>query len=131
MKKKLLFVVAIMAARVCLLAIGVSAEEKNPDYNADYVKNCQRGAEAREYTRERLNQMGFETTDSKANFIFAKSPDIGGEQLYLELKSRGILVRHFSTPSICEYNRITVGTREQMDVLLTEISNILSERISK
>ena len=43
MKKKLLFVIAIMAALVCLLAICVSAEEKNPEYSAEYVNTMTSG----------------------------------------------------------------------------------------
>ena len=103
---------------------GVAAITDN-DY---YVSNCRIIEENREYTQTKLRELGFETTDSKANFIFAKSGRIGGEELYLKLKERGVLVRHFSTPAICEYNRITVGTRQQMDVLLSEIKNILSEK---
>ena len=103
---------------------GVAAIADN-DY---YVSNCRIIEENREYTQAELRALGFETTDSKANFIFAKSDRIGGEELYLKLKERGVLVRHFSTPAICEYNRITVGTRQQMDVLLSEIKNILSEK---
>ena len=71
--------------------------------------------------------MGFECTPSKANFIFAKSEAIDGEELYLRLKERGILVRHFSTEKIRQYNRITVGSETEMDALIKEISLILKE----
>ncbi len=90
-----------------------------------YMDNCKIIEQNREYTTARLAAMGFECTDSKANFIFAKSDKIGGERLYRELKARGVLVRHFTAADICEYNRITVGTREQMDILLDKISEIL------
>ena len=93
-----------------------------------YMNNCSVIAETREYTQERLRALGFVCTDSKANFIFAKSQEIGGKELYLALKQRGILVRHFDSPAICEYNRITVGTREQMDCLLQEIALILKTK---
>ena len=92
-----------------------------------YMDNCKAIVKTREYAVERLKEMGFEATASKANFIFAKSSRISGESLYLKLKERGILVRHFSTPSICEYNRITVGTKAQMDAMLAEIVLILKE----
>ena len=96
--------------------------------NKYYMDNCKKIIETREYTQKKLVNMGFEVTDSKSNFIFAKSADIGGKELYLALKERGILIRHFDSPVICEYNRITVGTKEQMDRLLDEISKILQER---
>ena len=79
----------------------------------------------REYTKEKLSELGFTMTDSSANFIFAKHEKVGGAELYEKLKQRGILVRHFSGKRICEYNRITVGTREQMDTLILEISKIV------
>ena len=90
-------------------------------------KNCRTIIENRAYTAETLKKMGFSLTDSSSNFLFARHPEIGGEQLYKKLRERGVLVRHFSKPSICEYNRITIGTREQMDILLTNIDKILKE----
>ena len=47
----------------------------------------------------------------------------------MELKKRGILVRHFSSDKICEYNRITIGTREQMEALICAIGEIMEECI--
>lgn len=96
--------------------------------NGYYMNNCERIAQTREYASAELNKMGFYTTPSKANFIFAKSDEIGGKELYLKLKSRGILVRHFSAEKIKDFNRITVGTREQMNALLSAISDILKEK---
>lgn len=45
----------------------------------------------------------------------------------LKLKKRGILIRHFDTEKICDYNRITVGTMQQMKILIKEITEILKE----
>ena len=96
--------------------------------NSYYMDNCKEIIKTREYTTEKLRAMGFYCTDSKANFIFAKSEEIGGEELYLALKSRGILVRHFTKEKIKDFNRITVGTREQMDALLAATAEILKEK---
>lgn len=101
------------------------AGEAALDDNAYYMKNCQTVADVRDETQARLRSLGFRCTDSKTNFIFAKSDEIGGKELYLALKNRGILVRHFDNPAICDYNRITVGTKEQMESLLREIESIL------
>ena len=94
----------------------------------DYTrKNCEIIIKNREETSLKLKEMGFLITDSKTNFIFAKHLKVSGEKIYLKLKEKGILVRHFTKPEICEYNRITVGTKEQMDALLKAISEILEE----
>ena len=66
-------------------------------------------------------------TDSKANFIFAKHASLDGGELYARLRERGILVRHFTKDKIAQYNRITVGSMEQMEDLISAISDILEE----
>ena len=104
------------------------AGEKAIEDNDYYMENCQRVVATREETVRRLRELDFNLTDSKANFIFAKHPRIGGGELYQSLKERGILVRHFSNEKICDYNRITVGTPEEMDALIKEISSILEEK---
>lgn len=103
------------------LGLGALADE---DYTR---KNCAAIAKTRAYTTAALRALGFSAADSAANFVFAKSDRIGGEALYLALKARGILVRHFDRPEIADYNRITIGTREEMDLLLAAIENILEE----
>ena len=96
--------------------------------NQYYMDNCERIVKTREHTQSELKRLGFYVTDSKANFIFAKSDKISGEELYLKLKSKGILVRHFKTEKIKDFNRITVGTPEQMNALLAAITEILEEK---
>ena len=105
------------------MAAGTAALREN-DY---YMKNCKKIVETRENTKKALEALGFFVTDSKANFLFAKSDKIDGETLYLELKKRGVLVRHFSAEAIKDYNRITVGTPEQMGILIERVKEILSE----
>lgn len=102
-------------------AAGIAAIEDN-DY---YMNNCRTIAENREYTKAELSKLGFETLNSKSNFIFTRTDKIGGEELYLTLKKMGILVRHFTKPIISDYVRITIGTKEQMDALLTATKEIL------
>ncbi len=89
--------------------------------------NCLTISENRKNATKKLNEMGFITTDSKSNFIFAKHPDVDGKVIYEKLKQKGILVRHFSKPRISEYVRITVGTAEQMSALIFALQKILEE----
>ena len=95
--------------------------------NDYYMNNCKTIIDNREWTVAKLQKLGFEVLASKANFVFAKNDKIDGEKLYLELKNRGILVRHFTKPAICQYNRITIGTLEQMQKLIETITLILEE----
>ncbi len=92
----------------------------------DYTqKNCQTVCENRAFAVSELKKLGFEMTDSRANFIFARHPAADGGELYRKLKEMGILVRHFDKPRIKDYNRITVGTREEMQALLDALRQIL------
>ena len=109
--------------RLSLLAGAAAMDEK--DY---YMQNCRKIQENRAYATEALQALGFTVLPSCANFIFAKSPDVDGETLYLELKARGILVRHFTTASIRDYNRITIGTLEEMQALVATVKSILDAR---
>lgn len=89
--------------------------------------NCEKIAENRVYLTAELERLGFIHTVSSANFVFVKHPDCDGGALYKKLKERGVLIRHFTKERIKEYNRITIGTREQLDVLLKNIREILEE----
>jgi len=83
---------------------------------------------AREYTSVQLKEMGFILTESKANFLFGRHPDINGFELYKNLKDRGILIRQWNKPRISDYVRITIGTKDQMNSLIAAIGEILKER---
>ena len=95
--------------------------------NDYYINNCNTIINNREWTVCELQKLGFTVLPSKANFVFAKCDKIDGEKLYLELKNRGILIRHFNKDLICQYNRITIGTIEQMQKLIETIALILEE----
>lgn len=94
-------------------------------------ENCLIIAQNRKYLSDELKKRGFSLTDSTANFVFARFESIEGKQLYLELKERGVLVRHFDKPRIKDYNRITVGTEEQINVLLKAIDDIIGGKNEK
>jgi histidinol-phosphate aminotransferase len=79
--------------------------------------------------RERLNRglvgLGFDVLPSAANFVFARHPAHEGAALAAALRQRAVIVRHFPAPRISDYLRITVGTEEQIDRLLSALSEIL------
>jgi histidinol-phosphate aminotransferase len=90
-----------------------------------YYRETHRKIKAtRGYTESKLRELGFTMTESSANFLFAKHPDISGHKMYAALKEKGILVRHFNKPRISDYLRITIGTKEQMDAMLAAMAEI-------
>ena len=93
-----------------------------------FKEKCKEIEKTREFTKAELEKMGFSVTDSKANFLFAKSDKKSGEEIYLKLKNKGILVRHFGKDAIKDYNRITIGTKEQMESLIAALKEIFEER---
>ncbi len=96
--------------------------------DAEYFENnCRTIIANREWTVGELKKLGFTTTDSKANFIFAKCEHIDGKELYLKLKERGILVRHFDKEPIKDYNRITIGSMEEMQAYIDTVKTILEK----
>ena len=104
------------------LGLGVLLDEETTR------KNCRTIMENRAWTVAELESLGFTVLPSSANFIFARSGRIDGGELYAKLKARNILIRHFDKPEISAWNRITIGTREQMDILLRNIREILEEK---
>ena len=94
---------------------------ENPAYYADCARKV---VEERDKFYNFLKSRGFYVLESKTNFLFAKHPSIGGEELYKRIKEQGILIRHFATPGIDDFVRITVGTPEQMEELKTAIERI-------
>lgn len=96
--------------------------------NKDYYDNINKKVIAtREFTAESLEKLGFSVLPSKTNFIFAKSDEISGEMYYNKLRERGILVRHFDSPRICEWNRITIGSDIEMRKFIETTQEILEE----
>ncbi len=94
----------------------------------EYIKaNCEKIKENRQYLVKELSDLGFTMTDSCANFIFAKHKSIGGKDVYLKLKEKGVLVRHFDKSRLKDYTRITIGSKEQLDVLIAKLKEILKE----
>ena len=94
---------------------------------AYFEENCKKIIAVREKTAAALRGLGFTMTDSSSNFLLASCPDMGGQALYLALKEKGVLVRHFETPLLKDYNRITIGSDEQMDAFLQILAEILEE----
>ncbi len=88
-------------------------------------KNCAEICRVRGWFSGELRALGFDGLDSHTNFVLARTDKIGGKELYEALKARGILIRHFNQERIKDYNRISIGTEEQMKLLLENIKEVL------
>ena len=105
------------------LAAGVGALE-----DEDYTRaNCDTVVQNRTFTAVEMEKLGFEVIPSSANFLFVKHPRVGGADFYRSLREKGVLVRHFAITRLQDYNRVTVGSREQMEALLGATREILEE----
>jgi histidinol-phosphate aminotransferase len=71
-----------------------------------------------------LGKLGWIVLPSKANFVFARKEGVPGKKIYMKLKERGILVRHFDAEKVRDYVRITIGTREDMQRLLGQMESL-------
>lgn len=87
--------------------------------------HCEKVIATRERTIAALEQLGLQVLPSKANFVFARHERAA--ELFAGLKARGVLVRYFAKPRIDSFLRISIGTEEEMGVLLRELKSLLNE----
>ena len=92
-----------------------------------FRETCRQVIETREWAAQELVRRGFVVTDSRANFLFARTPKMLSRVLFRELRQRAVLVRYFDEPRTEHWLRITVGTKEQMEILLQRLDKILKE----
>lgn len=102
---------------------------QDPDYFEDC---CQKIMDNRTYTMQELKKLGFTMTKSMTNFVFAKPPEgLSAADYQAALREHRILIRYFSAPRVCDYVRITIGTREDMEALIAATAEILKERTAQ
>jgi len=90
-----------------------------------FEQNRDRIVASRQHLAEALLGLGFEVLPSAANFVFARHPGRSGATLAADLRSRGIIVRHFARDRIADFLRITVGTDADNARLLEALRALL------
>ena len=90
-----------------------------------FTKTRQAIVNSRSELTRALEGFGFESIPSAANFVFVRHPRHSGEKLMRALRKRNIIVRHFRTKRIDQFLRITIGTPEQIDQLLSALKEII------
>jgi histidinol-phosphate aminotransferase len=106
------------------IVAGVASLEDNEYFEAMLDKIIG----TRERIKTELSILGFEFTDSKANFIFATHKSVPAKEIFEALKKEEIYVRYFASKRIDNYLRISVGTDEEMDQLIKALKRILADK---
>jgi len=103
--------------------VGAAAAINDRDY---FEECCKKIIATREWATKELESLGFKVVPSAANFFFV-SPNgkYRAQDLYLDLKEKGVLVRFWNKPKISDWVRITIGTDEEMKTLIAKIKELL------
>ncbi len=105
-----------------LAMAGATASFKDDEY---FTKSLKKVIKSRSYLSEKLQSLGFEVLPSKTNFLFVKHSNYNATDISAQLRRSGILVRHFNSPRINQFLRITIGTQEQCEFLYEKLQGIL------
>lgn len=100
--------------------VGIAALEDTAHFQA-----CRESVIAtRQRTQTRLESLGFTVLPSQANFLLVEHPAYDGGQLFVGLRERGILVRHFNKAGLQNFLRISIGTDDEMDSLIEALETL-------
>lgn len=105
-----------------LSMVAGAAALRDPRWMESNVRRIRRSRDA---LSRRLGELGFEVPPSQANFVLARRPGEDLGPLYEGLKRRGVLVRHFPTQDLHDALRITVGTDDEIAVLLKVLGQLV------
>ena len=105
------------------IAMGVACVEDDM-YFKDIVGKV---IATRERVKKELKELGFSFPDSMSNFIFATHESVPAAELFEACKRENIFVRYFKKPRIDNYLRISIGTDEEMDELLSVLKKYINK----
>ena len=105
------------------IAAGVAAVEDHA-----YFAECLGRIKAtRSWTEKELRELGFSFNRSQSNFLFVNHESVPARELFAALREANIIVRYFDKPRIDNYLRITIGTDEEMDTLISFLRDYLKK----
>ena len=109
--------------------LGLVAAEAALDDYAWMEANVARVRSTRESLMQGLRNLGFRVLPSEANFVLARSRGQDLRSLQQQLKEKRVLVRYFDTPELRDALRITVGTKDQIESLLSVLGELSTEHL--
>ncbi len=89
-------------------------------------ENCGRIVATRQRLAASLEQLGFSIPPSQANFLWCTHDGQPVKPIYEKLKSQRVLVRYMNYPGWGDGLRVSVGSDDQIDVLLSLIRRAMS-----
>lgn len=101
---------------------GAVASFKDQAYFEDC---CKKIISSRQTLISELNELGFTTIPSEANFIFTTHKDLSASEIADHLRKDAIIVRYFNKPRIDNYLRITIGTDSECKALVNSLKNLV------
>ena len=90
-----------------------------------FLETTNKIMETREWFKGEMKKLGFSFPDSKANFIFATHETVPAKDIFEAARAQNIFVRYFKKERIDNYLRITIGTKEEMEALLSFLKSYL------
>lgn len=105
------------------IACGKAAVEDD-EYFRETLKKV---ISTRDRSSEEFRKLGFTVYPSHSNFIFVTKDDVNAKDLFEALKKDNIFIRYFNLPRINNHLRITIGTDEQMDILIEHVKKYLEK----
>jgi histidinol-phosphate aminotransferase len=106
-------------------ALSIAAATAAIGDQAWLAENRRRIIATRKRLTEELARLGFQVIPSQANFVWCTPSSRPARQIYEQLKAAQILVRYMNYPGWSDGLRISVGTDEQIDALVTTLAGIV------
>lgn len=120
MKVKDSYNVCRLTQEIAKIAI---ADERHFKNNIQKIKN------SRQKLIAKLRKIGFYVIDSQTNFIFTSPPENcekSAENIFTELRHKKIFVRYFKGKLTNKFLRITIGTENENNKLISNLQKIIN-----
>lgn len=95
--------------------------------DAYFKETVAKVVETREWFKMELTRLGFSFPDSSSNFVFATHKRVTAKEIFEKARENRIFVRYFDAPRINNYLRISIGTREEMEIFVSFLEKLLSD----
>ncbi len=102
----------------CLLGAAAMSDPKYTEQRAEQI------IATRKRLAAALKTAGWRVWDSQANFLFTQPPGNSAARIATGLSKRKIYIRYYDQPGVSDKLRISIGTEEETDVLLSALNDL-------